>query len=190
MSLEGEEALISENNPSSINAMKYSAGRWTEEEHNRFLEAIYKFGKDWKRVQEYIETRNSSQIRSHAQKYFNKILKNNEEFKSASNSPKDSFAHKDSQLMEESENKNQRMSDSDFNIKLKRELLLNTENNKKIYKDELNTNEVNDPFIPATEETHAIMMDNEYYAEEDVTEGNFLNYKLPEMNYGFEEIFN
>ena len=51
----------------------YSSGRWTEDEHRRFLEAMQLYGKNWKLVQNYIGTRVSSQIRSHAQKYFNKI---------------------------------------------------------------------------------------------------------------------
>ena len=41
-------------------------GRWTAEEHQRFIEALRKFGKDWYRVEEYIGTRSSAQIRSHA----------------------------------------------------------------------------------------------------------------------------
>ncbi len=37
--------------------------------------ALEKFGKNWKQVEEYIGTRTGAQIRSHAQKYFNKINK-------------------------------------------------------------------------------------------------------------------
>ena len=33
------------------------------------------FGREWKKVQELIKTRSSAQIRSHAQKYFQKIAK-------------------------------------------------------------------------------------------------------------------
>lgn len=50
-------------------------GRWHKNEHDRFIEAIKKFGKDWKSVEQYIETRSGSQIRSHAQKFFNRIIK-------------------------------------------------------------------------------------------------------------------
>ena len=50
-------------------------GRWHKTEHDRFIEAIKKFGKDWKSVEQYIETRSGSQIRSHAQKFFNRIIK-------------------------------------------------------------------------------------------------------------------
>ena len=33
------------------------------------------FGKDWNQIQEFIGTRTSAQIRSHAQKYFSKLFK-------------------------------------------------------------------------------------------------------------------
>lgn len=45
-------------------------GRWTDAEHHKFLQAIRLFGKDWRKVQEFIGTRTGAQIRSHAQKYF------------------------------------------------------------------------------------------------------------------------
>ena len=51
-------------------------GRWSKEEHKKFIEAIIKFGNDWKEVQGYINTRTSTQARSHAQKFFEKIKKN------------------------------------------------------------------------------------------------------------------
>ena len=55
-----------------INVQK-SSGRWTKEEHQRFIEALKRFGKDWKKVEDFVETRNSAQIRSHAQKFFNRL---------------------------------------------------------------------------------------------------------------------
>ena len=57
-----------------------SNGRWTKEEHNRFIEAIINFGNDWKKVQKYVSTRTSTQARSHAQKFLMK-LRNSEFFK-------------------------------------------------------------------------------------------------------------
>ena len=50
-------------------------GRWTSEEHKLFLEALRKFGKDWQSVEDFIGTRSSAQIRSHAQKFLNKLEK-------------------------------------------------------------------------------------------------------------------
>ncbi|GFP99197.1 transcription factor divaricata [Phtheirospermum japonicum] len=45
---------------------------WTEEEHGLFLEGLEKCGKgDWKSIsREYVLTRNTTQIASHAQKYY------------------------------------------------------------------------------------------------------------------------
>lgn len=51
--------------------MQYQ-GRWTQEEHDKFLEGLKLFGKDWRQIEEFIGSRTCAQIRSHAQKYFNK----------------------------------------------------------------------------------------------------------------------
>lgn len=50
-----------------------ATGRWTDEEHQRFLEAYKLYGKNWKQIQKHIGTRNAAQARSHAQKYFAKL---------------------------------------------------------------------------------------------------------------------
>ena len=51
-----------------------NAGRWSYEEHIKFIEAIAEYGKNWKEVQKYIGTRTSAQARSHAQKFFLKLI--------------------------------------------------------------------------------------------------------------------
>lgn len=46
------------------------SGRWTVKEHTKFLDAIKVYGKNWVKVSRYIGSRNSTQVRSHAQKHF------------------------------------------------------------------------------------------------------------------------
>ena len=60
-----------------------SSGRWTREEHQAFLEGLTECGREWKKVALRIPTRTSAQIRSHAQKYFAKLQRDQES--SASN---------------------------------------------------------------------------------------------------------
>eukprot|EP00347_Sterkiella_histriomuscorum_P005049 403358096 len=52
-----------------------TAGRWTKEEHKKFVQAIRLYGKDWRKVEDFVKTRSGAQIRSHAQKYFIRIQK-------------------------------------------------------------------------------------------------------------------
>lgn len=52
---------------------KAQLGRWTHEEHLKFLEALKLHGKDWIKVKNFIGTRTSAQSRSHAQKFFSKL---------------------------------------------------------------------------------------------------------------------
>jgi SHAQKYF class myb-like DNA-binding protein len=43
--------------------------------YTSFYIAVIRYGKDWKKVEDYVGTRTGSQVRSHAQKYFIKIVK-------------------------------------------------------------------------------------------------------------------
>ena len=54
---------------------KYNYGRWTDEEHGLFLEALLIYGKDWDKIEEHIGTRDAAHARSHAQKFFLKLVK-------------------------------------------------------------------------------------------------------------------
>lgn len=56
---------------------EFNTGRWTYEEHKKFIDAILKYGNNWKMVQKFISTRSSAQARSHAQKFFMKIKRSN-----------------------------------------------------------------------------------------------------------------
>jgi len=63
---------------------------WTEEEHQKFLEAIEKFGiKNSKSIADFVGTRTPTQVRTHAQKFFKKKPKNKV---SGISKPKESIA--------------------------------------------------------------------------------------------------
>lgn len=61
--------------PRKINNTIINTGRWKENEHKKFLEAIIMYGNDWKCVHKFIKSRSSTQARSHAQKFLLKLRK-------------------------------------------------------------------------------------------------------------------
>ena len=92
-----ENYEIQLNNSSKISEnknSKFQTGKWTKEEHEKFIEGILMYGNEYKKVQEIIKTRSSDQARSHAQKFFLKIKKaienieNNSELKQNEKSKK------------------------------------------------------------------------------------------------------
>ena len=46
--------------------------RWTDDEHSKFLEGIALHGFDLTKIAQHVETRNVTQVKSHAQKYYDK----------------------------------------------------------------------------------------------------------------------
>eukprot|EP00616_Rhizochromulina_sp_CCMP1243_P018883 CAMPEP_0118978964 /NCGR_PEP_ID=MMETSP1173-20130426/24864_1 /TAXON_ID=1034831 /ORGANISM="Rhizochromulina marina cf, Strain CCMP1243" /LENGTH=327 /DNA_ID=CAMNT_0006929203 /DNA_START=69 /DNA_END=1048 /DNA_ORIENTATION=+ len=56
-------------------AVPENTGRWGSEEHKLFLRGLELYGKGWKKIASLIKTRTVVQIRTHAQKYFQKLAK-------------------------------------------------------------------------------------------------------------------
>ena len=51
------------------------SGKWTTNEHMRFLEGLRDHGEKWIVVQKVVGTRTCAQVRSHAQKFYVKMRK-------------------------------------------------------------------------------------------------------------------
>ena len=53
-------------------------GRWSAEEHRLFLRAVLQHGKGWKEISASLKTRSALQVRTHAQKFYAKLVNANQ----------------------------------------------------------------------------------------------------------------
>jgi SHAQKYF class myb-like DNA-binding protein len=70
-----DESIYEDESVSSANSAALRGGRWTSEEHERFLAGFRLHGHKWKRVQMVVRSRTVTQVRTHAQKYLLKLQK-------------------------------------------------------------------------------------------------------------------
>ena len=59
----------SKNKKNKYKNLNLNEGRWSEEEHHKFMKAVVDHGKNWKVVQKCVVSRDIAQTRSHAQKF-------------------------------------------------------------------------------------------------------------------------
>lgn len=67
------QKLDQQTKKSSSKSAGSSSGRWTAVEHQLFLDGLEKFGKSWNEIAIHIKSRSIVQVRTHAQKYFQKL---------------------------------------------------------------------------------------------------------------------
>lgn len=114
--------------PSQSSIFNGIKGRWTENEHQRFLQGLTIHGKDWNKLEKFMKTRSNAQIRSHAQKFFKKIAQEYKKrvFFETQDTHKKKFKHVNNINFMENENLKQREFKSE-----KMELLISMEKIKK-----------------------------------------------------------
>nr|WBR49960.1 MYB1 transcription factor [Chrysanthemum x morifolium] len=54
--------------------------KWTHDEHKKFLEALKLYGRAWAQIEEHVGNKTAIQIRSHAQKFFSKVVRESSDF--------------------------------------------------------------------------------------------------------------
>lgn len=84
----------SSSNSSSRDSSQEKVGRWTEEEHQVFLAGLEQHGKQWKVIAGMIGTRTVVQVRTHAQKYFQRVERHSDSGSGAVMKTQGGNAHK------------------------------------------------------------------------------------------------
>ena len=114
-------------------------GRWGTNEHKRFLQGCLLYKNNWKKVETYVRTRTSTQIRSHAQKYLKKLEKKYCSKSSRNKSLNDSFNDELNDFVlikkENNDNKNNHneiIKENEKNENNNKEIEKNNENNENI----------------------------------------------------------
>ncbi|RKP38142.1 hypothetical protein BJ085DRAFT_28983 [Dimargaris cristalligena] len=72
-----KRARVDADHAPSLDVNGYRTGGYLDDERQRFIEALELFGRDWKKVVAHIGTRDEKSIRSHAQKHFIKLYRDN-----------------------------------------------------------------------------------------------------------------
>lgn len=52
---------------------KYNNGRWSNEEHQSFIEGVLEYGTNWNKLTEIIPSRSTQQLKSHSRKCINQL---------------------------------------------------------------------------------------------------------------------
>ena len=60
-------------NKKDFSDLNINRGRWSEEEKNNFIKGIFLYGTKWKKINSLIPSRTAIQVRSHAQKIYQKM---------------------------------------------------------------------------------------------------------------------
>lgn len=115
-------------------------GRWEKSEHLRFLAGCLLYKNNWKKVETYVRTRTSTQIRSHAQKYLKKLEKKYFPKNYKNSSPNDSLLDADTNndLNRKDNINNNNIKDININNDI-----INKEKNEQSLKEEVKENNNN-----------------------------------------------
>ena len=123
-------------------------GRWDKIEHQRFLQGCLLYKNNWKKVETYVKTRTSTQIRSHAQKYLKKLEKKYFPKDSRDRSPNDSFTDDINEFVfnyKDNKDKNKKEDDNNsYLVNNEEEKKNENDNNDTINNDTINNNDIKD----------------------------------------------